>query len=285
MIPSAFDYRRATSPEEAVELLAGNDNAKLLAGGHSLLPMMKLRLAAPSLLIDIGGIEELQSIERDGDDLIVGALATHAAIATSGEVSATHRALAEAAAAIGDVQVRNCGTLGGSLAHADPAADYAAAVLALGATVQVLGPQGSRSIDAADLFAGLLTTTLEDAEIITAVRFAPLAGGAASSYEKFAHPASGFAVVGVAAVIARDDDGACSAARVAATGVSSAPLRLADAEAALTGSALDADALQVAADAARTAVGEVRSDLYAGEEYRRHLLGVLVKRAVVRAAS
>jgi len=248
MIPAEFDYRKVSSIDEAIGLLTAHDNAKLLAGGHSLLPMMKLRLAAPSLLVDIGGIDELRHIGRDGDDLIIGAMTTHAQIATSEEVTAAHGALAEAAASIGDVQVRNCGTIGGSVAHADPAADYGAV------------------------------------EIITAVRF-PVIDGAASAYEKFAQPASGFAIVGVAATIARDADGICSMARLAATGISDTPRRLAESEAALQGTDLGADALAAAVAVADAGIDHVSSDIYAAEDYRRHLLGVLLSRAVQRAAS
>ena len=283
MIPAAFDYRRAASAEEAVGLLADHDNAKLLAGGHSLLPMMKLRLAAPGLLIDIGGIEELRGIEAGPDGLTIGSMTTHAEIASAAEIAGAYGALVEAAAAIGDVQVRNCGTIGGSLAHADPAADYPAAALALDASLEVLGPNGPRSIAFADLVTGFLSTSLGDAEIVTTVRFPAPAG--VSVYEKFAQPASGFAIVGVAAQIARDDSGACSVARLAATGISDRPLRLAEAEAVLQGTSLDAKALQAATAVADVGIDTVLSDSFAAEDYRRHLLGVLVSRAVRRAAS
>ena len=196
MIPAPFEYRRARSVDEAIRLLAENDDARLLAGGHSLLPMMKLRLAAPSLLIDIGGLDELRFVRRDGDAVVVGALTRHAEVAAAAELAGPFAALAEAAAAIGDVQVRNCGTIGGSLAHADPAADYAAAVLALGAEITARGPDGERTIAAADFFAGLLTTSLRPGELLTEIRFPAAAG--VSVYEKFAQPASGFAIAGVA---------------------------------------------------------------------------------------
>ncbi|MGD8816827.1 MAG: FAD binding domain-containing protein [Acidobacteriota bacterium] len=285
MIPAEFDYRRASTVEEAISMLADHADARLIAGGHSLLPMMKMRLAAPAMLIDIGGIAELTGIRRVGDELVIGALTRHAEVAASDEVAARHAALAHAAAAIGDVQVRNFGTLGGSLAHADPAADYPAAVIALEGVIDVLGSDGARSIAAADLITGMLTTSLAHDEIITAVRF-PTVDATGSAYEKFAQPASGYAIVGVAAVIGRGDDGACNSARLAATGVGEAPLRLPAAEEALLGSALDDAALAAAADAARTVeVDHVRSDLYAAEDYRRHLLGVVTARAVRRAAS
>jgi carbon-monoxide dehydrogenase medium subunit len=284
MIPAGFDYRRAQSAREAVHLLAANDNARLIAGGQSLLPMMKLRLAAPALLVDIGGIAELRGIRVDGDELVIGSMTTHAEIAASPEVQASLTALAEAAASIGDVQVRNLGTLGGSLAHADPAADYAAATLALGATVETTGSEGTRSIGVADLFAGLLTTTLASSEIITAIRF-DRRGAAASAYEKFAQPASGYAVVGVAVFVERDAEGVCVAARAAATGISDRALRLAATESALSGTRLDDAALTAAAAAADAGIDDVRSDMYAAEDYRRHLLRVLVQRAARRASS
>jgi carbon-monoxide dehydrogenase medium subunit len=283
MIPAEFDYRRAASAEEAVGLLAGNDNAKLLAGGHSLLPMMKLRLAAPSLLVDIGGIEELRGIHAESDGLSIGSMTTHAEIAAAQEITGTYGALVEAAAAIGDVQVRNCGTIGGSLAHADPAADYAAAALVLDASVEVLGPHGPRSIVVDDLFAGLFTTSLADAEIVTAVRFPTHQG--VSVYEKFVQPASGFAIVGVAAQIVRDDNGACTLAHLAATGISDRPLRLSQAETALQGTSLEAESVAAAAAVADAGIDTVLSDTFAADDYRRHLLGVLVARAVQRAAS
>ena len=278
MIPGKFEYHRATSTEEAVRLLADNDGAKLLAGGHSLLPMMKLHLAVPTVLVDIGGIEALSFARRDNGDLVIGSMTTHAEI-----VVADHRALAEAAASIGDVQVRNFGTIGGSLAHADPAADYAAAALALDAQIEVMGPDGERSIAAADFFAGLLTTSLAPAELITSVRF-PGAGGATSVYEKFAQPASGFAIVGVAAEI-KADGGTCVTARIGATGISDRPVRLSQVEAALVGAGLDDEGIAAAAQHADAGLEDVRSDLYAAPDYRRHLLRVLVRRAVARAGS
>ncbi len=284
MIPADFDYRRADSVEEAIRILSSSEDARLLAGGHSLIPMMKLRLAFPRLLVDIRGIDELMGISNEDDGLTVGAMTTHDGIATLSEPHPAHRALVEAAASIGDVQVRNCGTLGGSLAHADPSADYGAAALALDATVQVRGPEDAREIPIDDFFAGLLTTALEPAEIITAVRF-PSPSAAASVYEKFAQPASGFALVGVAVRLERNADGTCTDARVAATGITDRPVRLAAAEEALRGTNLDTAACDAAGAAAGDEVVDVRSDMYAAEDYRRHLLRVFVSRAATRAAS
>jgi len=283
MLPGEFEYRRATSVEEAVRLLAENEEAKLLAGGHSLLPMMKLHFAAPSMLVDIGGIQELVFTKQDGDSLVVGSMTTHAHIAASDTVGAEYGALAEAAASIGDVQVRNRGTIGGSLAHADPAADYGAATLALDAQIDLVGPNGQRAVDVTSFFSGFLSTAMEPAELITAIRF-PSAGDSISVYEKFAQPASGFAIVGVAAKITKQDN-CCVAARIAATGISDRPIRLPVVEEALTGGELDNSAIAAAADQADASLKNVRADMYAAEDYRRHMLRVMVRRAVVRAVS
>ncbi|HEX9700567.1 MAG TPA: xanthine dehydrogenase family protein subunit M [Acidobacteriota bacterium] len=283
MIPAPFEYRRARSVDEAIRLLAENDDARLLAGGHSLLPMMKLRLAAPSLLIDIGGLDELRFVRRDGDAVVVGALTRHAEVAAAAELTGPFGALAEAAAAIGDVQVRNCGTIGGSLAHADPAADYAAAVLALDAEITARGPDGERTIAAADFFAGLLTTSLRPGELLTEIRFPAAAG--VSVYEKFAQPASGFAIAGVAARLELDGAKKCAGVAVAATGISDRPLRLTAVEAALAGKKADAEAIAAAAARADDGIDDVREDLYAQQDYRRHLLRAMTRRALTRAAS
>ena len=283
MLPGEFGYRRVTSVEEAVSLLAENEEAKLLAGGHSLLPMMKLHFAAPSMLVDIGGIQDLAFTKQDGDSLVVGSMTTHAHIAASDTVGAEHGALAEAAASIGDVQVRNRGTIGGSLAHADPAADYGAAVLALDAQIDLVGPNGERSVDAANFFCGFLSTSMEPAELITAIRFSDT-GDATSVYEKFAQPASGFAIVGVAAKITKQDN-CCVAARIAATGISDRPIRLPAVEETLVGAELDDNVIATAAEQADASLTNVRVDMYAAEDYRRHLLRVMVRRAAVRAAS
>ena len=283
MLPGEFEYRRATSVEEAVSLLAENEEAKLLAGGHSLLPMMKLHFAAPSMLVDIGGIQELVFTKQDGDSLVVGSMTTHAHIASSDTVGAEYGALAEAAASIGDVQVRNRGTIGGSLAHADPAADYGAATLALDAQIELMGPNGQRSVDATNFFSGFLSTSMEPAELITVIRF-PSTGNSVSVYEKFAQPASGFAIVGVAAKITKQDN-CCVVARIAATGIADRPVRLPIVEEALTGGELDNPAIVAAADQADANLENVRADMYAAEDYRRHLLRVMVRRAVVRAVS
>ena len=214
MIPVAFDYHRPSSVDEAIELLS--DDAKLLAGGHSLLPAMKLRLSSPGALIDIGRIAELNYIREDGGTIAIGATTTHHQIASSDLVSANASALAQAASVIGDPQVRNKGTIGGSLAHADPAADYPAAILALGAEIVVRGPDGGRSIPADEFFIDLFLTALAPDEIITEVR---VPAAEKSAYVKFPHPASRFAVVGCAAASAG------GAVKVAFTGVANAAFR------------------------------------------------------------
>lgn len=280
MIPAEFDYRRPASVEEALDLLSDNPGATLLAGGHSLIPMMKLRVAAPSMLVDLGGIDELAGITTDGDDLVVGAMATHHEIATSDEVRGAHPGLAEAAASIGDAQVRNCGTLGGSLAHADPSADYPAAVRALDAEIVVTGGDGERTIPSGEFFGGLFTTAVEPDEIISAVRF-PGGGRGASAYEKFEQPASGFAIVGVCGWV-EAEDGACAGARLGATGVSDRPVRLAALEERLVGSELAADRLGELCDGADDGLDDVREDQYASGDYRRHLLRVYARRVLER---
>src|SRR5439155_9216028 len=193
--PAPFTYHRASSVDEAVSLLAELDDARPLAGGHSLLPAMKLRLSTPAALVDIGSIPGLAAIERDGDGIRIGALATHASVAASELVRSDCPILSDAAALIGDRQVRNRGTIGGSLAHADPGADYPTVVTALGATIVVQGPNGEREVAADDFFTGVFTTALEQGELLTAVRVPTVQKAA---YEKHRHPASGYAVVGVA---------------------------------------------------------------------------------------
>ena len=203
MIPAPFEYHKASSLEEAISLLDQHGyDAKVLAGGHSLLPAMKLRLNRPGILIDIGGIAGLDGIQADGDEIVVGANCTHQAIAESELVQNHLNILSQAASVIGDLQVRNRGTIGGSLAHADPASDYPATVLATDAKIEVSGPGGQRSIAATDFFQGIYTTALEDNEIITAIRFSKVAKGA---YQKFFQSASRFAVVGCAVVMDGDN--------------------------------------------------------------------------------
>ena len=282
MSSSAFDYHRAASVEDAVTLLARHQDAKLLAGGHSLIPSMKLRLAAPGTLIDIGRLAELDYVrERDGV-VAIGAAATHHTIAASEVAARQAPLLAQAAAVIGDVQVRNVGTIGGSLAHADPAADYPAAVLAAEAQIVVRGADGERVIDAADFFVDLFLTSLQPDEIITEVRAPAAAAGSGACYLKFPHPASRFAVVGCAAAV-NASGGTCADVRVAFTGVANAAFRDSAVEAALAGRPATAEAVAAAA-ALAAQDAEVLSDAFAGADYRRHLAAVYAGRALRNAA-
>jgi carbon-monoxide dehydrogenase medium subunit len=260
-----FDYHKPGSLADAASALARGEDMKLLAGGMSLIPALKLRLARYAGLVDLGALDELKGIRRDGDALVVGAMTTHAAVAASAEVAQAIPALADLAGGIGDPLVRNRGTLGGSIANADPAADYPAAVLGLGATVVT----NRRSIAADEFFLGLFETALDPGEIITAVRF-PIPEAAA--YLKFPQPASRFALVGVFVALGG------GRVRVAVTGAGPSVSRFVEAEAALSRrfepAALDAIALELSG---------LNSDIHASAEYRAHCVGVLAKRAVTRA--
>lgn len=285
MYPPKFDYYRAGSVDEAVSLLQEHGlDAKLLAGGHSLLPMMKLRLAQPAVLIDIGRIETLKEmpVDRAGRPISFGPLLTHREIADA--MAGT--ALGDAASLVGDVQVRNKGTIGGNIAHADPASDIPAALLALDGTVAAQGPDGSRQIASDDLFLGLFTTALGENEVITSLTVPrpDASASVGSAYVKYPNPASGYAVVGVAANVELDGDTIASA-RVAANGVLDHATRLTAVEDALTGSSADDDSLQAAAEMAGDSINtdDVLSDIAASAEYRVHLLKVFTKRAVAKA--
>ena len=282
MIPYAFEYTRAGSVDEALALLADHDNARLLAGGHSLIPAMKLRLSSPSMLIDLSAIGELSQSTATDTALHVGALATHRAVETSDVVQTACTVLAEAAGGIGDPQVRNKGTLGGNLAHADPAADYPALVLALNAAIKVAGPSGTRIIPAHDFFVDLFKTALADGEMITEVVFPVLRVGTGAAYAKFPNPASKYAVVGVAAWVEVDEHGLCTGARVGVTGAATHAFRASNVESALSGKPLDE---QTITDAVTNMVdpGDLLSDLSASDEYRAHLCSVMAKRALTTA--
>jgi carbon-monoxide dehydrogenase medium subunit len=286
MYPAGFSYHRATSVQDAIARLAQEPDAKLLAGGHSLLPTMKLRLASPSTLVDLGGVQELRGIRRDGDTIAIGALTTHREIEFSKELKAACPILPEAAALIGDPLVRNRGTIGGSVAHADPAADFPAVLLALGATLQVEGPKGRRSIAADDFFLGLFTTALQGDELLTGIHVpaAKAAGaGTGMAYEKFPHPASRYAIVG-AAVVVGVAGGVCRTARVALTGAGSHALRLSSLESTLVGKPLDEPTIAAACEKV-IAPDDLLSDQFASSEYRAHLAAVLSRRALTRAAA
>jgi carbon-monoxide dehydrogenase medium subunit len=280
--PATFSYHRPSTVEEAVSLLGELDDARLLAGGHSLLPAMKLRLSMPADLVDIGRIPGLDGIERDGDGLRVGALATHAAVATSGLVQEVCPVLGETAAVIGDRQVRNRGTIGGSLAHADPGADYPTVVTALGATITAVGPNGARDVSADGFFTGIFATVLEPGEVLTSVRLPATGGGTGASYAKHKHPASGYAVAAVAAVVSVAD-GTCTGAKIVVGGVTGVPVDATAAADALIGAPGSTESISSAAAKVTGALGGALGDSYASAEYRTHLASVLAKRAMTEA--
>ncbi|MDQ7842857.1 MAG: xanthine dehydrogenase family protein subunit M [Armatimonadota bacterium] len=281
MIPAAFDYHRPASLEEALRLLQEAPEAKLLAGGHSLLPMMKLRMVTPRVLIDIGRLAELRGIREEDGRLVIGALTTHWMIESSPLVRVRVPALAEAAGRIGDVQVRNVGTIGGSLVHADPAADYPAVILAVEAEMIAVGPGGRRAIPADGFFTGVMASAVGVDEILTEIRFPRLPDGAGQAYLKFPHPASGFAVVGVAAQV-RMRGTRCEEARVAVTGVGPTAYRATAVERLLAGGPLDEQRVASAAEHAADGI-EPNEDLFADAEYRAHLARVFTRRAVLVA--
>lgn len=285
MIPAQFAYERPNTIADAVKLLAAHpDDAKLLAGGHSLIPAMKLRLAQPQLLIDIGHIKDLAYIREEGDKILVGAMTTHYELESSDTLKKNCPLLAECAATIGDVQVRNKGTIGGSLAHADPAADWPAAAIALRAEIVAVGSKGERTINVDDFFVDLLTTALETGEIIREVRFEKPKSPKAQAYQKVPHPASGFAVIGIAVNLNLTADSICESASIGVTGVAAKAHRATAVEAALRGQKLDAQAIANAAAHACDSI-DANSDLYASADYRVQLAKVHTQRALQRASN
>lgn len=285
MIPAPFDYKAPASLEEAVGLLAADpDNVKVLAGGHSLIPAMKLRLAQPQLLVDIARIKSLAYIREEGDQILIGATTTHYQLESSDLLKRICPLLSMCGASIGDVQVRNKGTIGGSVAHSDPAGDWPAAVLALDADIVLVGPNGERTVKARDFFITLMTTDLQPGEILREIRIKKPTGRFGQAYQKVPHPASGFAVVGIATHLVLNDDGSCQSISIGVTGVGIKAYRAQAVESALAGTSLD--------DAAITAaVGHIcdgidpNSDLYASGEYRCHLAKVHARRAIDSAKS
>jgi carbon-monoxide dehydrogenase medium subunit len=279
--PSVFELHQPETLDEAIRLLAENGDTKAIAGGHSLLPAMKLRVSAPSTLVDLGRIAGLDGIERKDDRLTIGALATHAAVAASETVRSACPVVAETAGLIGDRQVRNRGTIGGSVAHADPGADYPTVVTALEATIVVVGPEGERGIPAREFFTGIFDTALGQGDVVTAVRIPVTATGTGAAYLKHAHPASGYAVAGAAAVVALEG-GTCSRARLVIGGAAGTPVTVAIDG--LVGHAPSDDAIAGATAGVAEALGDLLSDTYASADYRRHLAGVLARRALAAAA-
>ena len=282
MFAAQFDYVRAKTLDEALTLLAQNEDAKILAGGHSLIPAMKLRLAQPPLLIDIGRISGLSYVREDGGQIRLGAMTTHYQIESSDLLKQICPLLPECAAAIGDVQVRNKGTIGGSLAHSDPAGDWPAAIISLNAEMVVASKSGERTIMADDFFVDLLTTALEPGEILREIRINKSNGRTGHAYVKMHHPASGFAVVGVAANLSLDGNGSCKKVSIGITGVSSKAYRAAGVEAGLNGAKLDDQTVASAASHATDGI-DANGDLFASADYRRHLAGVFTKRAIAAA--
>ena len=284
MYPAQFDYHTPGTIREALDLLGRHkDDAKLLAGGHSLLPAMKFRLSQPKHVVDLKKVPGLSGIKEEGGMLVIGAMTTHYAIESSPVVKSKCPVLASTAAIIGDPMVRNMGTIGGSLAHADPAADYPAAIIALGAEMVAEGPKGKRTIKADDFFKGLLTTALGADEILTEVRVPVCGPKVGCAYLKFPHPASRFAVVGVAAVLTVEG-GKVTKAGVGITGAGTKAVRAKGVEAGLSGKTLDAATIQAAADKAPDGV-DVQADLQGSEEYKRHLLKVFARRSIEAAAA
>jgi carbon-monoxide dehydrogenase medium subunit len=274
VIPAAFDYVRADSAEQAISLIAEHgEDAKFIAGGHSLLPIMKLRLAQPTVLVDIGRLTELSYIREEGDHIAIGALTRHMDVEKSALLAEHVPLLANAASYVGDPQVRHRGTIGGSIAHSDPASDLPATTLALGATYVAQGPNGTREIAAADFFQGFLTTALAPDELLTEIRV-PKITGAGWSFQKFNRRAQDWAIVGVAAWRRNGDSG------VGLVNMGSTPILATSVSAALASGASIADAAEQAA-----AEAEPQSDLNASPEYRVHLAKVLVRRALEQASS
>lgn len=286
MFAAEFEYRKAGSIADAVRMLSENPDAKLLAGGHSLIPLMRFRLARPEMLIDIGGIDGLRGITVSGDHINIGALTTHGEIANSAEVQQANGLLAEAAGGIGDPAVRNRGTIGGNLAHADPASDWATVLTALGANVSVQGPSGSRTIAAGDFVEDAFTTGLAENELITTVSVPVLAANQRAEYAKMAHPASFYAVVGGAVVVTMDGD-RCTAASVAVGGLTPRPVKAAAVEQSLAGTTLTMDSIadatsRLGEDISAAGV-DVIGDVFASADFRSKVAPVEVKHALLHA--
>jgi len=281
MIPAAFEYVRAESIDDAVSALAAaGEDAKVLAGGQSLIPVLRLRLAYPSTLIDLGRVPELRGVRDDGDAIVIGAMTTHDEVLHDALVAEHAPLIAQATATVADPQVRHRGTFGGALAHADPAGDLGAVAVALDCQFVATGPGGPRTIAARDFFLDYLTTALGADEILTAIRVPKLGAGWSTHYEKFNRVAQAWAIVGVAAAVRREN-GAIAQARIGLTNMGSTPLRATAVESALAGAS--PDAIGSAADHAAEGT-HAPSDLSGQADYREHLARVLTKRAVLAAA-
>ncbi len=285
MFAPKFDYQKAASVAEAIHALANNSEAKVLAGGQSLIPLLKLRLARPALVVDIGGIAELKGISVNGGTVSIGSLTTHNQIASSSQVQQSCGILAEAAEGVGDPAVRNRGTIGGNVSHADPASDLPTVLTALNAQFNIQG-QGNRSVAASDFFIGAFTTTLGDNEILTGVEVPVLAANQVAEYAKMAHPATSFAVVGAAAVITLEAGSHhhCTGASIAVGGLVPSPVRAPSVEAALTGQELTQESIAAAADRVADDLGsDIIGDIFASADYRRAMAAIELKHALFHA--
>ncbi|WP_448626426.1 FAD binding domain-containing protein [Geodermatophilus sp. URMC 64] len=283
MIPAAFDYARPSTVEEALQAIAaGGEDVKILAGGQSLIPVMRLRLAAPSTVVDLGRVAELRGVRDDGDAIVIGAMTTHSDILSDPLIKEHAPLVAEATETVADRQVRHRGTFGGALAHADPAGDLPAVALALDAEFVIVGASGRRTVPARDFFVDYLTTALEEGELLVEVRIPKLPGQWGMHYEKFNRVAQAWSIVAVAAAVRRED-GHIAEARIGLTNMGPTPLRATAAEQALAGASATAEAI---AEAARHAAEGTNpsSDLNAQADYRLHLAQVLTRRAVAAAA-
>ena len=283
MLPNTVDYYRAKSVDDALKMLKANPEAKILAGGHSLIPAMKLRLNSPPMVIDIANLKDLNYIKEVDGKICIGAMVTHAQIASSALINKKLPLFSETADLIGDVQVRNMGTLGGSIAHADPSADWSAALLAANASVVVKSSKKSRTISAVKFFTGFFTTALAEGELVTEIQIPSPAKGVKMTYQKFMQPASRFAIVGCAAMI-KIENGIVTDANIAFTGVSDAPFRDAGVEKAIKGKAATAENIANAASKAAAGIS-INVDHYADEEYRQHLATVYAKKALTAACA
>lgn len=282
MIPASFEYVAPSTVEEAVAALAGNEDAKVLAGGQSLMPVLRVRLATPGLLVDLGKISELQGIREDGDVLVIGAMTPHSVVQSDPLVGQHAKLLSLAAATVADPQVRHRGTFGGSLAHADPAGDPPGANVALGTEMVIAGPSGRRTVPASEFFVDVFTTALGDDDVLVEVRV-PKYTGWGAHYEKFSRTAQSWSIVSVAAAV-RLDNGTIAEARVAITNVAATPIRAGAVEQALVGQPATDEAVRAAAAQAVDGI-DPPSDADGDADYRRHLATVLTRRAVLAAAA
>ena len=279
MYPAAFEYHAPATVKDALKLLDKLEDAKILAGGHSLVPMMKLRLAQPKNLIDLRKVTGLSGIKEEKGAIVIGAMTTHWEVESSDVLKGKAAVVSETAAMIGDPAVRNKGTIGGSLAHADPAADMPATAIALGFEFVCEGAKAKRTVKVDDWFQGLMSTALKDGELLTQVRIPVWPDGSGAAYLKFPHPASRFAVVGVCAAVTLDKSGTCTKASVGVTGAGTHAVRAKGVEAGLVGKRLDAATIEAAAQKAAEGV-DVQADLQGSVDYKSHLCRVFAKRAI-----